>query len=672
MMKRTNLGGLLVVLLSMSACGGASVATRSASSGPVRPAVSATALATCAGPSAAAPLAPAFASSALALAKVQGKPVAFVADEDAKAILTIDLESHKQLAETPLDGTPAQVWVAPDGRVLATLRDKSELVALSASRADAPLARLCGVPTPAEPIAIAATPAGLVVTSGWGQKLTGFDARTLARRFDVKLPREPRSVVVSDDGKTAFVSHSVGSVITAVDLEGPRHEATPIGLKAMDANELRVSREQDRVTAKATKKSLGPADQPVESTKKARTSCQGFALAKSEAIGGRIFAPAVFVDPGNFDERPDGYGSEDAPTEIPAVAVIDETARTTLAASTVLGNDQLDVGRRGAREGQSECLLPRAAVVDAKTKSLLVTCFGIDAVIAYDAAAANPLLAERRRWVVGAGPSGVAVDPETHRAIVWSQFDRTLASFPIGGSELADDKVTAATVKKTPAGPLREALPSEYVLGRILFHAAGDRRIAADGRACASCHPDGRDDAITWATPEGPRRSIMLAGRAPTTAPYSWTGDEASLHGHLGNTFERLSGAGVRSIELDALIAYIAKMPAPPRERPADAAQIERGRAIFASNATGCASCHSGATFSDGKNHDVGSKHKADRSSAFNTPSLHLVGGTGPYFHDGRYATLTELLTKTDGTMGHTKHLTHADLDALEAYLRTL
>jgi cytochrome c peroxidase len=220
--------------------------------------------------------------------------------------------------------------------------------------------------------------------------------------------------------------------------------------------------------------------------------------------------------------------------------------------------------------------------------------------------------------------------------------------------------------------PLENKLPAEYALGRILFHAAGDARVSNDGRACASCHPDGRDDAITWATPEGPRRSIMLAGRVMRTAPYSWNGNETTLHAHLGNTFDRLSGRGLRSIELDALVAYLSTMPAPSSAAPSDPAKAARGKQIFTSSEAGCATCHSGAAFSDGQNHDVGSKHTADRDAKFNTPSLHLVGGTGPYFHDGRYSTLGELLKKSDGKMGKTGHLSAADLDALETYLRTL
>ncbi len=642
----------------------------------------------CSAPSAAAAMAKSASSSTVALARVAGKRVAYVADEDARAILTIDLDTQKQIAETPLDGTPAQVWVASDGRVLATLRDKSELVALAAAAPEAPLTRLCSVATPAEPIAIASTPddALVLVASGWGQRLTAFDVRSLAVAFEAKLPREPRSLVVADDGKTAFVSHAVGSIVSAVDLGGPKHESHEIAMRGFDMGQLRavkqqreslrLMRERAATTASGSDGAapmLSEMEKQLQQFERGRPTCQGFALAKSAAVSGRIFAPEVVVDPGDLDQRPDGYGDEQAPTEAPAVAVIDEAARAPLLSSITIARNALQFGRRAdARDARPECLLPRAATVDEKTKSLLVTCFGIDAVVAYDATAANPLVAERRRWTVGSGPTGVAVDTEKHRAVVWSQFDRTLSTFAILDDEVVDEKTKPLTVQKTAATPLREKLPAEYALGRILFHAAGDARIAADGRACASCHPDGRDDAITWATPEGPRRSIMLAGRATASAPYSWNGNEASLHGHLGNTFERLSGKGVRSIELDALVTYISQMPAPPRAAAPDKAKADRGREIFTSREAGCATCHAGASFTDGRNHDVGSKHGADRGASFNTPSLRFVGRTAPYFHDGRYANLRDLLTKSDGKMGHTKHLSNADLEALETYLETL
>jgi cytochrome c peroxidase len=139
----------------------------------------------------------------------------------------------------------------------------------------------------------------------------------------------------------------------------------------------------------------------------------------------------------------------------------------------------------------------------------------------------------------------------------------------------------------------------------------------------------------------------------------------------VSKTFERLSGRGLRSIELDAMVSYITHMPA-PKARKMDAQKTERGKAIFVSAQAGCATCHVGPSLSDGKVHDVKSKVAIDTQAEFNTPSLRLIGGSGPYFHDGRYQTLRELFRATDGTMGKTKHLSDADLDSLETYVRSL
>jgi cytochrome c553 len=213
-------------------------------------------------------------------------------------------------------------------------------------------------------------------------------------------------------------------------------------------------------------------------------------------------------------------------------------------------------------------------------------------------------------------------------------------------------------------------------LGRVLFHTSGDSRISHDGRACASCHPDGRDDSLTWATPNGPRRSIELSGRVAETAPFSWSGGEHTLQQHLTVTFSRLKGVGgLKSLELDALVAYVEALPTPP-PTPAPqgelATKVARGHAIFTSEAAGCSACHAGGFETDNARHDVQSKGTFDNAPEFNTPSLKFVGGLGPYFHDGRYKTLHELLTDSDRKMGHTAQLSNDDLESLEAYLRSL
>ncbi len=314
--------------------------------------------------------------------------------------------------------------------------------------------------------------------------------------------------------------------------------------------------------------------------------------------------------------------------------------------------------------------------MDPSSGSLLVSCFGLDQVIAYDALAASPARAERRRWAVAAGPSGIAVDAARNRAVVWSQFDRTLDVIDLGDGRLTDDEgrppVPPERIVMAPSS--RHSVTVATALGRLLFHSVGDARIARDGRACASCHPEGRDDSLVWATPDGPRRSITLAGRVGGTAPYAWNGSESDLRAHLAATFDRLNGAGgLKSVELEALTAYVESLAPPPTPSAVRDAHVQRGADLFASSAVGCAGCHSGAMATDNGHHDVKSKSDADRTGEFNTPSLHLVGGTGPYFHDGRYKTLHDLLVanKKD-EMGHTSQLSPEDLDALEAYVRTL
>jgi mono/diheme cytochrome c family protein len=245
----------------------------------------------------------------------------------------------------------------------------------------------------------------------------------------------------------------------------------------------------------------------------------------------------------------------------------------------------------------------------------------------------------------------------------------------LGDGHLADDKghppLPAERVAMSPS-PQRK-VTTTAALGRLLFHAAGDGRIARDGRACASCHPDGRDDALVWATPDGPRRSIMLAGRVQGTAPYAWSGSESDLRMHLAATFERLNGAGgVKGLELEALRAYVESLSPPVAPPAREDALMRRGAELFASADVGCSRCHSGRMATDNGHHDVKSKTLADKTGEFNTPSLHLVGGGGPYFHDGRYKTLRALLASGKDGMGHTSALSSEDLDALEAYLRTL
>jgi mono/diheme cytochrome c family protein len=169
----------------------------------------------------------------------------------------------------------------------------------------------------------------------------------------------------------------------------------------------------------------------------------------------------------------------------------------------------------------------------------------------------------------------------------------------------------------------------------------------------------------------------MLAGRLAETAPYGWLGASDGVKEHLKKTFERLGGEGLPSADLAALIDYVATMTPPIASvavTPIDRQKlVDRGRALFGSAETGCGTCHDqNRGFSDGMRHSVTAQRADKEGDAFDTPSLHFVAGTAPYFHDGRYKTLDDVLTAPDHAMGASTQLTRSDRAALVAYLETL
>ena len=411
-----------------------------------------------------------------------------------------------------------------------------------------------------------------------------------------------------------------------------------------------------------------------------REASQGFAVA---VIDESIFVPLALI---HQDEQAIQayYGpSSFYPAQQPVIVHIDPSETTLRVPNQAFASTHKRSNWAGGQRPDA-CLLPRAAAADKTNNSVLISCYGTNEIRAFDAAGGALNKTLRGRWSVPAGPSGIAVDEKRGVALVWSQYEQSVSEI---GLPTAEDNAAA---KKKPGfthawvtGPAKAVpaprverfdtidktgLSAKALRGREIFHGVGDRRISADGRACASCHPDGRDDGIVWRTPAGKRQTPMLAGRVDDgTGPYGWAGHSKTLPEYVGKTFTRLGGTGVKGADLEALIAYLHEAPTPHRADDAkDVALVTRGKELFHAETVGCATCHKNGADTDGVKHEVGSGRNLD------TPSLRFIAGTSPYFHDGRFATLGELLRKTKGKMGWNGDMSDQDLDAIEAYLTTL
>jgi len=594
---------------------------------------------------------------ALALARRDGSTIAYIADEDTATLYTVDAASLKELAATPLASKPSQLLLHSDGRVFVALAGGARVEVLEpAGNLAAPLQERCSIETPVEPVALAWTPGEqqLVVTSGWGHALTTYDTKSFERGLEVELPRDPRSVVVSDDGTKAYVAHATGSQLSLVPLTRTASRAASLWVGTPGKLDTQLDGTRTLLKLSAQK-----------------FASQGFALAKHPGTSGRVLAPQVLVDRGDL-ERPTSRGYSDSRVpQMASVAVVDEDAGTVLPSSV---DDSIDAAvNLGWGEPQvKECLLPRVALVDPKGESLFVGCLGVDQVIEFDAMSADPRRAEVKRWHVPAGPTGLALDPESHKLFVWSQFDRVLSMVETMRPQADVDDPDSGLVQLALSRPAGRAMRGDVALGRKLFHQVGNLEISADGRACASCHIEGRDDGITWATPDGPRQTPVLMGRLTGTAPFGWTGSGEKLSDHMQKTFARLGGKGLEQDELSAMLAYVASLAPPAGADVQRSAEVERGFQVFHAAETGCATCHSGDTLTDGQRHNIRSAAAGDNGKTFDTPSLLHVKASAPYFHDGRFQSLREMLDATSGMMGETAQLSAADKHALVAYLETL
>jgi cytochrome c peroxidase len=171
-------------------------------------------------------------------------------------------------------------------------------------------------------------------------------------------------------------------------------------------------------------------------------------------------------------------------------------------------------------------------------------------------------------------------------------------------------------------------------------------------------------------------KSLLHADRIK---PATWRGVRGNMNETAAAGFRFFEHA-VTPEDLKATEAYIASLR--PQISPYRLANGEltdsakRGKEIFHSTEAHCAHCHAGELLTDLKSHDVGTKGPLDLQGedTFVTPALVEVWRTAPYLHDGRAATLKDVLTKfdSDDQHGHVSQLNKQQIDDLVAYLLSL
>jgi YVTN family beta-propeller protein len=309
----------------------------------------------------------------------------------------------------------------------------------------------------------------------------------------------------------------------------------------------------------------------------------------------------------------------------------------------------------------------------------------------------------------GLAPNGMAVSPDGSRLYVHNFMSRSVTVLRTSG--INEGLGGLSPLEATVSTVTTEKLPPDVLRGKQIFYNSEDPRLASDSyMSCASCHLDGGHDGRVWdfsGLGEGFRNTIDLNGRGSGHGPMHWSanfdegqdfeGQIRAFNGgsglmknsdfHSGTVSRSLgqSKAGI-SEDLDALAAYLASLTEAGRSpfRASDGsltAEGVAGREIF--RRENCASCHSGAAFTDSASlarHEVGTlaansgERLGGELDGLDTPTLRGLWATAPYLHDGSAPSLRSVLVDRDlsGRHGNLFHLTRTEIDALVAYLKQI
>jgi sugar lactone lactonase YvrE len=331
-----------------------------------------------------------------------------------------------------------------------------------------------------------------------------------------------------------------------------------------------------------------------------------------------------------------------------------------------------------------------ALVVDTSSEDVLV----VDAETGVESSILRPL--------PGHQPEGIVLSPDETTAYV---SERNTSDVVVLDVHRSADWLTLSVAGPVIPTTAHDPMPTTLRLGQHIFNSANSDEYPVTKNhwiACATCHFEGRSDAVTWLFEQGPRDTPSNAAGMLGTGFLFRTADRARVQDYWrtinveqGGQFDPKNRQ--HADLLDALAAYVnlaIPAPVPPTTDPK---LVVRGAAVFRD--TGCGSCHSGPRFTDSGAgntnldlagpivlHDVGTcvtdgkapdaAHEdlaghARAACMFDTPSLTGIASTPPYLHDGSAATLADCARIMVANTGHAP-LSASDLGALVEYLKSL
>lgn len=579
-----------------------------------------------------------------------------VLDAAGKTALLVDIDSGATVRAIALPEQPAGAVLRGDIAYVTTLEPAGRVLAVDLVRGDVRREWPAGH----MPAAPAISPDGqtLCVANRFENRVRFIDIATGTQRT-LGVVREPAAIAFSPDGRLVLVANLLPEVTPGLDDENPDIAAE---VSVIDARGFSAA---------------GSIRLPNGSH-----SLRGIAFSPD---GARALVTHILS---NY--MPPPLSPSNGAIHMNVVSLLDVRALEWVRAIP------LDEPGRGAGNPWAIAFSPdgdRLLVTHAGTHELSI----IDYPKLLDRIASTPvplpetrpaptLLAGIRQRVPLAinGARSLAVDSRV--ACVAGFFSGTLAILD------PTEAVARPRVIALGGGALRAAR-----LGEALFN---DASLCLEGwQSCASCHPDGRSDALYWDLMNdgtGNTKNTKSLLMSALISPVMWRGVRGDAAAAVRSGFHHiLRSPSMPPGTQEAVLAYLREMPsvpspfldasrpeAPQAEEPSCAKchrpsvprgslteAARRGKALFEGKA-GCAPCHPHPLYTTMGATDPGLGSGID----YRIPSLVEAWRTAPYLHSGDATSLRETITDFNfmHRRGRTQSLTPQELDDLVAYLRSL
>ncbi len=579
------------------------------------------------------------------VADSQGKTL-YIAEETANQVAVFDIAAGKVKKVISLPDRPSGLALAPDGRMLyvtvGTPNGRVRVVDLKTGKS---VSRIRAGHTPNAPVV---SPDGktLYVCNRFNGNVAVYDLASKKITATIKVAREPFAAAATPDGKLLFVAHLIPSGASDRDYV------------AAEVSVIDTAAKKREKTIQLPNGSMGLRDICISPDGK---------FAYVTHILARYQLPTTQLERGWMNTN--------------ALSIID-TAKKKLVNTVLL--DDVDLG--GANPWGVKCTADGKYICVAHAGTHQISVIDIaklheklakaaagekvsDATSSYDDVPNDLsfLVGLRRRInLTGNGPRGLVLLGT--KAYAAEYFTDTLGVVDIN----PDIRPRAKSIALGSEKPL-----TELRKGEMFFHDA--TLCFQKWQSCSSCHPgEARPDALNWdllndglGNPKN-TKSMLFAHRTP---PSMATG--------VRDSGEAAVRAGIRHIQfavrpetdavaIDKYLKSLKPIPSPYLKKGELNAAAKRGQGVF--EKANCAKCHPAPLYTNLKKYNVGTGRDREENTLFDTPTLIELWRTGPYLHDGRAATMKDVLKKhnADDKHGQTSDLTDAQIRNLARFVLSL